>query len=129
MTNRETIQNMETKEFCKKINEVLKNPFSAYINYEEYFDGDDPEINHYIKHEYEATLLPAEAELINADTENSITSPDGTLDKEKYMKEHSRKVLVLNSKDTYYYGVQYATVADILFNRILKVPLNALIAN
>lgn len=126
MTNRENIQSMNTKEFYEKLDQVLKNPFSAYIDYEKYFNGEDPDINHYIKCEYEGTLLPSEADLINSDC---LTGIDGTLNKEKYMKEHSRKVLVLNSKDDYYYGVQYATVADVLFNRILKVPLNALKAN
>lgn len=128
MTNREIFQNMETKDFTEKLREIFRNPFSEYIDYEKYFDGEDPDINRYIKCEYEGILLPSEAELITANAENGITGIDGPLDKDKYIEEHSRKVLVLESAE-YYYGVKYATIADTQYNRILKVPVTSLKKN
>ena len=48
MTNRENIQSMNTKEFYEKLDQVLKNPFSAYIDYEKYFNENTAEKYSYL---------------------------------------------------------------------------------
>ena len=108
MTNREQLNQLSTQDFVSKMHDIFCYPFIEYTDIVAYFDSEDPDMKHFIKHEGVCTVMPS--------------------DVEKRMNPNAsghENCLFLGK--TSMYGEAYCVIADLQHYCIIKVPASNVI--
>lgn len=127
MTNRELLNTLSTKDFVKELRQLKSHPFVKYIDFERYFDNEDPDISHFLNIIGTCTVKPTEAEIESFKNEtlmstkiNDIAIRNSFAKIQNYINEHTfENCPVFDIRSIFgqeYYEVGYPD------NTIRKIP-------
>ena len=108
MTNRQRLDNLDTKTFVSQMQGMFKNPFAKYIAFDEYLDSEDTDIRHFIRHKGKCIVKPTDMEL-----------------RTDVSAECRKDCLWLD--ETSLFGNSYVIVADLQYNKLMQVSADLVV--
>lgn len=114
LTNKQTLEAKEGKDFLNGINDIFKNPFNKYIDLEKYFDAPaGTPVENFLMSKGTCHVKPSEVEI-------KVAENAGTKVTDEWIKEHTKEYPILDKCQVF--GEEYVTVADIENNTVRKIP-------
>lgn len=121
MTNRERLNALDNISYLAELERVFVfNPFREYINYVQWLDSENTDINCCLKTIGEGVLCPSPMEITSY--LNSIKKASSK-EYDAYLNSHKRKVLLLKKTTLEVLDCDYYVIADLQNEQIIKVPV------